>query len=76
MKSRKNTGDYSTALGKPVNIKGLWNRQIRDCKTVYPGSIPGVASKIHLISITYRMRGCRIIFQLPRTFFREPVDRL
>jgi hypothetical protein len=32
-------------LGKRVNIKGLGRRLGADCKTVYPGSIPGVASK-------------------------------
>jgi hypothetical protein len=31
--------------GKFVSIKGLRQCHRTDCKTVYPGSIPGVASK-------------------------------
>jgi hypothetical protein len=30
---------------KRVNVKGLRKMANPDCKTVYPGSIPGVASK-------------------------------
>jgi hypothetical protein len=38
------TGINSRLGGKRVNVRGLGKWPNADCKTVYPGSIPGVAS--------------------------------
>jgi hypothetical protein len=38
------TGKNSRLREKRVNAKGLGKSDFGDCKTVYPGSIPGVAS--------------------------------
>ena len=45
MRNWLETGTKSRSVEKRVNVKSLGKRPIADCKTVYPGSIPGVASK-------------------------------
>jgi hypothetical protein len=45
---RSEKADFTEMLGKAgeisVSVNGLAWGDFRDCKTVYPGSIPGVAS--------------------------------
>jgi hypothetical protein len=45
MKTTHATGFFVTSGGFVVSVKGLGKRCPTDFKTVYPGSIPGVASK-------------------------------
>jgi hypothetical protein len=41
------TGKNSRLGEKRVNVNGLGKGPSAGCKTVYPGSIPGVASSIY-----------------------------
>jgi hypothetical protein len=45
--SAKKADEIDISVGSEiflVSVKGLGKRRPTDCKTVYPGSIPGVAS--------------------------------
>jgi hypothetical protein len=53
---------------KRVNINGLGERPKADCKTVYPGSIPGVASSTYGISF---LRTAANIAKMPK-LLRNP----
>jgi hypothetical protein len=44
-KKARATGNFGDQTGFSVSVRGLGKRCPTDCKTVYPGSIPGVASK-------------------------------
>jgi hypothetical protein len=52
--------DFRAAGEFLVSVKGLAKWAATDCKTVYPGSIPGVASSpFHLLSVRAARRLCR-----------------
>ena len=55
---------YKTPCSYLLKHMATWrNGYAEDCKSLYPGSIPGVASKINLVLV---LKKSKLLFYIPR----------